>query len=1601
MENERSYISTAERIEGQRKENGTLYRDLRNTLLSDTGRIPPPLEKAGLRDLPGLPSLCRNSYSDSPKAYVIAVKDTLEHLFDSIVNLDAKEKMGSLFSFCSFGEKAEFEARDRKISSPTRMAAEETDDGTFTRREQITDLLRELLSPESPTLSRREGKPRISPAGGNVGPDTSLHMQKERADKEKIPDGQAARELARDPDLAFLAREKQRVLEKGMDHYFCNGASGDNDFQEGMERINNGMHNQIDQLSREAQERVDALMSKVQSQMQKEDGQGREKLCGEFKAEMEHVNAEVGNRLEGIQSGVNDGVEVMNDDIGFQSTALNSRMDSNDRAGVPSSRNAVITKGNENLHAGTAEKVIPSLLGARPIQDQALKSITHKLDPLGKAMEKNGARSEGVSPSPAHGREPEQLKTAVQSEVPGHPVIHDEIRNPDSAARKKVLPQRGNKELDNAEELIGKVPDIRGIEDGAVSDLKKYTQDTSDNSEPEKKIAEPDIMKKQAEKASRLTDRESLKKSAPVNPELLKKAIGTSLIAPGLQRDNDKTAPGQREDLNSEVRTGIEQIHRNTGERAEKVRAEVQTKTSEIVTTILSSQVSGTGPDCDSGPDGRSDERKIRGQHGAVRDDHHFGTEHEQENPAPNQETLTRTGAARDDNHTAQHVTASSSILPGEVRSSARSGRNETLCPEGDVKSLSDRTADVHEARPAMISQIPGDTERRDQQTSAQPISPILTESGKGLNVQTEHVSASPAAETHSAKEHVIVERTMKPAKISILPGSERVELSPSPKVSAQLSSTETPRIQTPHIPNADGAVCARDDGHQSCLRESVNVERASQKVQEKISPGLLGAPFSGVEKNTLSSTGRGITKASLDMNTSASERSSARAPVTKHGPVSEPLDAASSSSLLVKSGHTISEEMKKISAIIDKAGTLSGDSFIVSVGTTVSPLPEIRAPWSSYPEKRKAACAVESTKAAEESSSRVSQRDDRKTSAENSTQAPASQSSREPGTQVRHVMTAEDKCMSAISSARETAYSPVITPEPIPASSRTANSEKQCREIIDVISTDLAARVIDKRTPDDPAKIVKVPEERAFILSTRTDMQIRHQTDGRVGVLTGRQTEGVNIRLEGRAVEFQSPSMLSSTDDILDVIHNIVRSKLSTTGEITSTASPDKDISVQEKAGVISIVNRERTSARVPLIEKSFVDRRKAQKGIEAKTGPVITGRHMEPIRSILEPEKMNFLVGGFLCSSFVAVQVQRHFIGVPRKSEPVKGLSVKSQVVDEVKNISEKGDESSQYRSLQRNDREGRKEQGTMRRGKSGSEAQQNETSSREEFMRMLRSIESEEICEELHREEAPRVTEKKELVTRQIQEASKQAATSIESVIKKSMKESWTGDEMAAKLIYMLMKASSTFTFEHSSRVIDLSMQLARQMGITDEQELKDIREGAMFHDIGEAELDLDGAPQTVKDRLARYLTAIDLRNCSFLHDIGKVKIPDSILYKHGRLTDEEYEVLKQHPVIGEQILKPIPSMAHVLPVVRHHHETWDGKGYPDRLEGESIPLAARIVGVTDAFDAMIFDRPYRKGMSVEKAVTELKKNSGTQFDPAIVEAFLKVVEKKFGK
>jgi HD-GYP domain-containing protein (c-di-GMP phosphodiesterase class II) len=136
---------------------------------------------------------------------------------------------------------------------------------------------------------------------------------------------------------------------------------------------------------------------------------------------------------------------------------------------------------------------------------------------------------------------------------------------------------------------------------------------------------------------------------------------------------------------------------------------------------------------------------------------------------------------------------------------------------------------------------------------------------------------------------------------------------------------------------------------------------------------------------------------------------------------------------------------------------------------------------------------------------------------------------------------------------------------------------------------------------------------------------------------------------------------------------------------------------------------------------------------------------------------------------------------------------------------------------------------------------------------------------------------------------------------------------------------------------------------------------------------------------------------LRFGSLFHDIGKIAVPDAILHKPGKLTDAEFEVVKRHPITGEQILAPVPFLTDVRRIVRHDHERWDGDGYPDGLRGQQIPIGARIVLVVDAFHAMTSDRPYRKGMPENEAKIHLHAGAGTQFDPDVVAAFLRVLDR----
>ncbi|MCX7730575.1 MAG: HD domain-containing protein, partial [Candidatus Caldatribacterium sp.] len=146
---------------------------------------------------------------------------------------------------------------------------------------------------------------------------------------------------------------------------------------------------------------------------------------------------------------------------------------------------------------------------------------------------------------------------------------------------------------------------------------------------------------------------------------------------------------------------------------------------------------------------------------------------------------------------------------------------------------------------------------------------------------------------------------------------------------------------------------------------------------------------------------------------------------------------------------------------------------------------------------------------------------------------------------------------------------------------------------------------------------------------------------------------------------------------------------------------------------------------------------------------------------------------------------------------------------------------------------------------------------------------------------------------------------------------------------------------------------------------------------------------GLPEE-KARLVRW--------AALVHDVGKIFIPQSILRKPGKLTDEEYELVKLHAVKGEDLLAGIKDLEPVARIVRHHHERFDGTGYPDGLRGEEIPLESRILAVVDAFEAMTSDRPYRRAMGIDEALEELKRSSGTQFDPRVVQAMVALIEEQ---
>jgi putative nucleotidyltransferase with HDIG domain len=180
-----------------------------------------------------------------------------------------------------------------------------------------------------------------------------------------------------------------------------------------------------------------------------------------------------------------------------------------------------------------------------------------------------------------------------------------------------------------------------------------------------------------------------------------------------------------------------------------------------------------------------------------------------------------------------------------------------------------------------------------------------------------------------------------------------------------------------------------------------------------------------------------------------------------------------------------------------------------------------------------------------------------------------------------------------------------------------------------------------------------------------------------------------------------------------------------------------------------------------------------------------------------------------------------------------------------------------------------------------------------------------------------------------------------------------------EGTVRSLVSALDAKDTYTCGHSSRVAEVAVELATKLGY-DEQSLARIRMAGI------------------------------------LHDIGKIGVEDSVLRKPGKLTDEEFDQIKQHPVLGYEILKGIKPFRNILPAVRHHHESWDGTGYPDGLAGESIPRDAQVIAVADAFDAMSSDRPYRPGMPIDRVIDIFRKGRGQQWAADVVDVLFECEE-----
>jgi putative nucleotidyltransferase with HDIG domain len=177
---------------------------------------------------------------------------------------------------------------------------------------------------------------------------------------------------------------------------------------------------------------------------------------------------------------------------------------------------------------------------------------------------------------------------------------------------------------------------------------------------------------------------------------------------------------------------------------------------------------------------------------------------------------------------------------------------------------------------------------------------------------------------------------------------------------------------------------------------------------------------------------------------------------------------------------------------------------------------------------------------------------------------------------------------------------------------------------------------------------------------------------------------------------------------------------------------------------------------------------------------------------------------------------------------------------------------------------------------------------------------------------------------------------------------------------KALARAIDAKSKWTAGHSERVTKLALEIGRTLGLTQEE-------------------------------------LADLHRAGLLHDIGKIGIPAEVIDKPGGLTDEEDQIIREHPIIGERILEPIEAYREILPMIRQHHEWFNGKGYPDGIAGEAITIGARILAAADIYDALSSERPYRPALDPDQALQIVQENAGGHLDPVVVDALVKVLEK----